>query len=49
MSINANASTLDMIDYIMCWSEIYTMHDLMRKSSYELFEICKTIEHELKG
>ena len=49
MSINTNASDLDMMDYIMCWSWNYTMRDLMRKSSYELLEICKEIERSLRG
>lgn len=47
MSISINASDLEMIDYIMCWSGLYTMRDLLHRSHYELLEICKGIEHSL--
>lgn len=49
MHIKSSASAMELMDYITCWSDDYTMRDLLRKPHYELLEIARTIEHKLMG
>lgn len=49
MHVKLNASDLELVDYITCWSDNYTMRELLKMPHHQLFEIAREIEREIAG